>query len=83
MRMAAPTIPQTKPQKLNAPALAALAQGNSATAIARFNELDRRLAALPDSDPRTSLALRPRALILAIGDALDDHHAYFDTGAHS
>src|SRR5262249_6626592 len=64
-------------------ALAALVQGNSAAAIARFNELDRRLAALPDSDPRTSLALQPRALILAISDALDDHNAYFDTGADS
>jgi uncharacterized membrane protein YccC len=64
-------------------ALAAFAQGNSAAAIERFNELDRRLASLPDSDPGTSLAMRPRALVLTICDGLDDHHAYFDTGADS
>jgi uncharacterized membrane protein YccC len=64
-------------------ALAAFVQGNSAAAIERFNELDQRLAALPDSDPGTSLAMWPRALILAICDGLDDHHPYFDTGADS
>jgi uncharacterized membrane protein YccC len=64
-------------------ALAAFAQGNSAAAIERFNELDRRLAALPDSEPGTSLAMWPRALVLAICDGLDDHHPYFDTGADS
>src|SRR5262245_21822805 len=64
-------------------AFAALAQGNSAAATARLNELDRRLASLPDADPQTSLALRARALILAICDSLADHRAYFDTGAQS
>jgi len=64
-------------------ALEAFVQGNSAAATARFNELDRRLASLPVSDPGTSLALRPRALVLAIGDVLADHSAYFDTGARS
>jgi hypothetical protein len=65
------------------PALAAFAQGNSAAAIERFNELDRRLASLPDSEPGTSLAMWPRALVLVICDGLDDHQAYFDTGADS
>jgi uncharacterized membrane protein YccC len=64
-------------------ALAAFAQGNSAAAIERFNELDRRLASLPDSEPGSSLAMWPRALVLVICDGLDDHHAYFDTGADS
>jgi uncharacterized membrane protein YccC len=64
-------------------ALAALAQGNSAAATTLLNELDRRLASLPDPDPQTSLALRARALMLAICDSLADHRAYFDTGAHS
>jgi uncharacterized membrane protein YccC len=64
-------------------ALEAFVQGNSAAATARFNELDRRLASLPVSDPGTSLALRPRALVLAICDVLADHSAYFDTGARS
>jgi uncharacterized membrane protein YccC len=64
-------------------AFAALAQGNSAAATARLNELDRRLASLPDADPQTSLALRARGLMLAICDSLADHHAYFGTGAQS
>jgi len=64
-------------------ALAAFVQGNSAAAIERFNELDRRLAALPDTDPGTALAMWPRSLVLAICDGLDDHHPYFDTGADS
>jgi hypothetical protein len=66
-----------------ASALELLVQGNSAAATARLNELDRRLASLPDPDPRTSVALRARALMLAICDSLTDHRAYFDTGAHS
>jgi len=62
-------------------ALAALAQGDSAAANARLAALDRRLGSLPDSDPQARLALRARALILGIGDALEQHRAYFDAGA--
>jgi uncharacterized membrane protein YccC len=62
-------------------ALAALAGGDSAAANARLAALDRRLGSLPDSDPQTPLALRARALILGIGDALEQHRAYFDGGA--
>jgi uncharacterized membrane protein YccC len=62
-------------------ALAALAEGDSAAANARLAALDRRLGSLPDSDPQTPLALRARALILGIGDALEQHRAYFDGGA--
>ena len=59
------------------PALAALAQGNSAIASARLARLDRRLAAHPGAG---SVALRARARILAISGALTEHASYFDTG---
>jgi len=62
-------------------AFAALAEGDSAAANARLAALDRRLGSLPDSDPQAPLALRARALILGIGDALEQHRAYFDGGA--
>jgi uncharacterized membrane protein YccC len=51
------------------------------TANARLAALDRRLGSLPDSDPQARLALRARALIVGIGDALEQHRAYFDGGA--
>jgi uncharacterized membrane protein YccC len=62
-------------------ALAALAQGDSSTATARLAALDRALASIADADPRAPLALRARALVLGICDALEQHRAYFDTGA--
>jgi uncharacterized membrane protein YccC len=62
-------------------ALAALAEGDSAAANARLAAIDSRLGSLPDSDPQARLALRARALILGIGDALEQHRAYFDGGA--
>jgi uncharacterized membrane protein YccC len=61
-------------------ALAALAQGHSAAAIARFAGLDRRLAALAESGARAFLALRTRAMVLLVRDALVQHRAYFDAG---
>src|SRR5262249_8224426 len=61
-------------------ALAALAQGDSATANARFDELDRRLAALAESGPQVFLALRTRAMVLLVSDALVQHGAHFDAG---
>jgi len=66
--------------ELNA-ALAGLAQGDVDGATARLDALDRRLAALPDTHPQISLALRARALILVISDALIQHRAYFEEGA--
>ena len=62
-------------------ALIALAEGNVEIAIAGLAALDRRLASIPDSDPRISSALRARGRILAIRDALVEHRAYFDGGA--
>jgi len=61
-------------------ALAALAQGHSDAATARFAGLDRRLAALAESGPQAFLALRTRAMVLLVRDALVQHGAYFDAG---
>jgi uncharacterized membrane protein YccC len=60
--------------------LADLAQGHSAAATARFAGLDRRLAALAESGPQAFLALRTRAMVLLVRDALVQHGAYFDAG---
>jgi uncharacterized membrane protein YccC len=61
-------------------ALASLAQGHSAAATARFAALDRRLAALAESGSQAFLALRTRAMVLLVSDALVQHGAYFDAG---
>jgi uncharacterized membrane protein YccC len=61
-------------------ALAALAQGHSAAATARFAALDRRLAALAESGSQAFLALRTRAMVLLVSDALVQHGVYFDSG---
>jgi uncharacterized membrane protein YccC len=62
-------------------ALCALAEGNIDTASAGLAAVDRCLASIPHSDPRTSLALEARGRILAIGDALVQFRAHFDAGA--
>ena len=61
-------------------ALSALAQGDSAAAVAELERLDHRLASLPDSDPQIPAALGERGRILLICDALINHRAYFDAG---
>jgi uncharacterized membrane protein YccC len=61
-------------------ALASLAQGHSAAATARFAALDCRLAALAESGSQAFLALRTRAMVLLVSDALVQHGAYFDAG---
>ena len=61
-------------------ALEALAQGDSAAAVAELERLDHRLASLPDSDPQTPATLGERGRILLICDALTYHRAYFDAG---
>jgi len=61
-------------------ALAAFAQGNSAIAIARLRQLDRRLASAPDAGADEAAALRARARILVICEALSEHASYFDGG---
>jgi uncharacterized membrane protein YccC len=62
-------------------AFAALARGNSTMASSQLVQLDHRLAARADTEPESPLALRARASILAILDALNQHAAFFDAGA--
>jgi uncharacterized membrane protein YccC len=64
-----------------ATALEALAQGNSTTAVAQLRELDRRLACDTGAEPEAAIALRMRARIGVISEALSEHRSYFDTGA--
>jgi uncharacterized membrane protein YccC len=64
-------------------ALAALAQGNSAIAVARLRQLDRQLAFAPDAGADEATALRVRARILVLGEALSEHASYFDGGGRA
>jgi uncharacterized membrane protein YccC len=64
-------------------ALSAFAQGNIAIAIARLGQLDRRLASGPDAGWDDAMALRARARILVICEALSQHSSYFDAGMPS
>jgi uncharacterized membrane protein YccC len=61
-----------------APALAALARGDSAAARAGLALLDGRLAAQPAAGSQSRLQLRARGGILAISEALALHADYFD-----
>jgi uncharacterized membrane protein YccC len=74
LRRAAPQLGLAS--DLNA-ALEPFAQGNSATAVARLERLDDRLASMTGSDPPI---LHERARILLICDALVQHRGYFDAG---
>jgi uncharacterized membrane protein YccC len=62
-------------------ALAAFAQGNSATAIAWLHQLDHRLASDPDHGPEAVAVVRARSQILVMSEALSEHASYFDAGA--
>ncbi|MBV9427873.1 MAG: FUSC family protein [Bradyrhizobiaceae bacterium] len=64
-----------------ATAFEALAQGHSATAVALLGQLDRRLARSTDAEPEAAIALRMRARIGVVTEALSEHRSYFDTGA--
>jgi uncharacterized membrane protein YccC len=61
-------------------ALAALAQGHSVIATTQLVQLDHRLASLPNKKPGVHLALRARASILVLSEALAQHADYFDAG---
>jgi uncharacterized membrane protein YccC len=78
LRRLAPGLGTTKEV---ATALEALAQGNSTTAVAQLRELDRRLACDTGAEPEAATALRMRARIGVISEALSEHRSYFDTGA--
>jgi uncharacterized membrane protein YccC len=62
-------------------ALAAVAQGNGASATARLAGLDHALMLLPGAGTEALPTLRTRASILAISEVLTEHGAYFDAGA--
>jgi uncharacterized membrane protein YccC len=62
-------------------ALAAVAEGRSTRARARLAEIDRQLASLPGTDLRDALAVRARAQLLVLSEALAEHKAFFDFGA--
>jgi uncharacterized membrane protein YccC len=62
-------------------ALAALARGDSSTARVWLARLDRRLAALADTETQANLPLRVRASILVLSAALARHPGYFSSGA--
>jgi hypothetical protein len=62
-------------------ALDAVARGDSAGAIARLGRIDRMLAALPSTKPGAWVRLRSRGSILAMSQALEQHAAYFNSGA--
>jgi len=78
LRMVAP--PLGVAAQLDA-ALEALAQGNSASAIARLRQLDHRLASAPGGAAEMAIALRARAHILGLSEALTAYSPYFDSGA--
>jgi uncharacterized membrane protein YccC len=65
------------------PALAAVAQGNSANAIAHLAHLDAALAARCRSGPLTQTVLRARGSILLLSEALTQYANYFNGGVPS
>ncbi|HYZ62845.1 MAG TPA: FUSC family protein [Acetobacteraceae bacterium] len=61
------------------PMLQALVRGDSAAAVASLARIDRLLTA--DAVPAAPLALRGRASLLAMSEALSEHGAYFGAPA--
>jgi uncharacterized membrane protein YccC len=64
-------------------ALEAWARGDITTATARLARLDHHLAAAAGNGSEASDALRARASILAISDALSEHDAYFSASVRT
>jgi uncharacterized membrane protein YccC len=62
-------------------ALEDIARGNSAFAVARLRQLDRRLASSPDTGLESTIGVRARSRILVMSEALSQHASYFDAGA--
>ena len=58
-----------------------IARGNSAFAVARLRQLDRRLASSPDTGLEAAIGVRARSRILVMSEALSQHASYFDAGA--
>ena len=68
--------PRFVPSAMVDAALAALAEGRSGEAIARLDDIDRQVAALPRARSRILLSLR--ASILVISGQLSEFASYFD-----
>jgi uncharacterized membrane protein YccC len=68
--------------KLDA-ALNDIALGHSTEATAKLRQFDDRLASMRESGTETNMILRVRGRVLVISEALAEHGAYFDAGAHS
>jgi uncharacterized membrane protein YccC len=62
------------------PVLAAVAQGDTASATAHLARLDAALAAQVATAPETQTVLRARGNILAISETLARHASYFQAG---
>jgi hypothetical protein len=65
------------------PVLAALAQGNTRSAIAHLAHLDAALAARCGAGPLTQTVLRARGSILLLSETLTQHTDYFNGGVPS
>ena len=61
-------------------ALKAVAAGSTTTAISKLRELDGRLASTPNAKPEATIAVRARARLLVLSEALAEHSSYFDMG---
>jgi uncharacterized membrane protein YccC len=61
-------------------ALGALAAGRTQAAFSHFKALDQRLASFSGREADTRLALRARARLIAITEALSQHCSFFDGG---
>jgi len=62
-------------------ALEDFARGNSAYAVARLWELDRRLASRTDTNLESAIGVRARSRMLVMSEVLSQHASYFNTGA--
>jgi uncharacterized membrane protein YccC len=62
------------------PALAAVAQGDSANATAQLAQFDAALAAQSATGPKMQTVLRARGSILVISETLARHASYFEAG---
>jgi len=64
-------------------ALNNIALGHSTEAIAKLRQFDDRLVSARGTATEATMALRARSRILVISEALAEHGAYFDAGAHA
>jgi uncharacterized membrane protein YccC len=63
--------------------LVAVTEGNSAAALTNLASLDAHLAPLAHGEPAPFPALRARAKLLVLSEALTQHSEYFDAGARA